>query len=129
MTDDESVKFSRGQQGGAGLVNMQSGLVNVCYQNSILQSLFSSNKFLSSFVTAPLAQGAPVDVEMASSEQQATSLSAAMHWQAVWDMDVGLGGGSLSLIPRVENDELLHSQPMDPSCIPLFRLQFSRCCR
>jgi hypothetical protein len=40
--------------GAAGLVNLQSGLFNVCYQNSLLQCLFHSEELRQTLLSAPL---------------------------------------------------------------------------
>jgi hypothetical protein len=111
IKDEDSVKFGSTQWGVAGLVNMQSGLINVCYQNSLLQALISSTPLLDGFVASPLSPLSCADVDMgdiSATERHASALSSKVWWERVLNMDVGI---------RTANPSMSLTHCRTPTCL------------
>ena len=55
VKDKDSFRLTKkNQMGYTGLENMKDGLINICYQNSLIQALFATEDLLKELVFSPI---------------------------------------------------------------------------
>ena len=124
LSDAAAMKHSSANGAGlAGLVNMDQGLNNVCYQNSLLQALFMTDEFRRRAVSAPLVPRTTADAVvdggvtlgswadlvaavMASSEDAANAVAALIAEVAATAPSGS--GGNIEDTPSIEDGAPTH---------------------